>query len=349
MTGSRALRRRLEALLIAVGAVLLTGVAGAVLLLLGGQSPGAAAGALVRGSVGSWDVFLSFTLVRSIPLILTGLAVALAFRAGVWNIGAEGQLYAGAIAATWVGLAAASLPAIALVPAVLVASFVAGGLWALLPAVMRVRFGVGEVITTILMNFVGIHLASWVVHGPLREPRGVFPQSAELPAAARLPELTAGGPLHSGLLLALALAAGLTFLFRSTRAGFRIRATGASPEAAKIAGRIDTGRVILVTFLASGAIAGLAGGAQISGLTFALYEGLSPGWGYTAIAVALLARLHPAGVVATAVLFGALQAGSGAMQREAGIPSAWVGVVEALVILAVLGLDRIRSVRSTDG
>jgi simple sugar transport system permease protein len=321
---------RFEALLIAVGAVAITAIAGTLLLVAGGQDPAAAAGALVRGSVGSWSVFISFTLVRSIPLILTGLAVALAFKAGVWNIGAEGQLYAGAIAATWVGLSAAALPAPVLVPAVLLASLVAGALWALLPAVMRVRFGVGEVITTILMNFVGIHLASWAVHGPLREPRGVFPQSAELPMAARLPALSADGRLHFGLVIGLVLAAGLTVLFRSTRFGFQIRATGASPLAARVSGRIDTRMVVLTAFLASGAIAGLAGGAQVSGLTFALYEGLSPGWGYTAIAVALLARLHPAGVVATAILFGALQAGSGAMQREAGIgsdswkrPSGW--------------------------
>lgn len=347
MADSRAVRVRLEAFLIAGAAVAITAIAGALLLLLGGQDPVAAAGALVRGSVGSWNVFLSFTLVRSVPLILTGLAVALAFRAGVWNIGAEGQLYAGAIAATWVGLSGAALPVVVLLPAVLLASFVAGAFWALLPAVMRVRFGVGEVITTILMNFVGIHLASWAVHGPLREPRGVFPQSAELPEAARLPALMPGGPLHSGLLLALLVAVALTWVLTTTRVGFQIRATGASPDAARVSGRIDIGRVVLLTFLVSGAIAGLAGGAQVSGLTFALYEGLSPGWGYTAIAVALLARLHPAGVVATAILFGALQAGSGAMQREAGIPSAWVGVVEALVILAVLGLDRMRSMRGT--
>lgn len=339
------MRSRFESLFIAVGAVALTGIVGTVLLVIGGQDPAAAAGALIRGSVGSWNVFVSFTLVRSIPLILTGLAVALAFRAGVWNIGAEGQLYAGAIAATWIGLSGAALPAPILVPAVLLASCVAGALWALLPAVMRVRFGVGEVITTILMNFVGIHLASWAVHGPLQEPRGVFPQSAELPMAARLPALSADGRLHFGLVAGLLLAAGLTILFRSTRAGFQVRATGASPLAARVSGRIDTRRVVLLTFLASGAIAGLAGGAEVSGLTFALYEDLSPGWGYTAIAVALLARLHPVGVVATAILFGALQAGSGAMQREAGIPSAWVGVVEALVILAVLGLDRLRSLR----
>lgn len=348
MSDSRPLRARFEAFFIAAAAVGITAVAGALLLFIGGQNPAAAAGALLRGSIGSWNVFLSFTLVRSIPLILTGLAVALAFRAGVWNIGAEGQLYAGAIAATAVGLSGAGLPAALLVPSVLLASFVAGGVWALLPAVMRVRFGVGEVITTILMNFVGIHLASWAVHGPLREPRGVFPQSAEIPAAARLPALMPDGPLHTGLILALLVAAVLTFVMRSTRIGFQIRATGASPEAASVSGRIDTGRIVLFTFLASGAIAGLAGGAQVSGLTFALYERLSPGWGYTAIAVALLARLHPAGVVATALLFGALQAGSAAMQREAGIPSAWVGVVEALVILAVLGLDRMRALRSAE-
>lgn len=335
-------------LVIAVASVALTAVTGALLLWVGGFSPAAAGGALVRGAFGSPGTFLSITLVRSVPLILTGLAVAVAFRAGAWNIGAEGQLYAGAIAAAWVGLSLGGLPGAIVVPSVLAASLAAGALWALLPAVMRIRLGVGEVITTILMNFVAIHLAALMVHGPMQEARGVFPQSDVIPEVARLPLLTPDGRLHIGFLLALVLAGALVWVLRRTVFGYRIRATGASPEAARVAGRIDTRSVILVSFLASGAIAGLAGGVEVSGVTFALYEGFSPGWGYTAIAVALLAGLHPGGVVLTGVLFGALQAGAGAMQREAGIPAAWVGVVEALVILAVLGLDRVRHERGRE-
>lgn len=320
----------------------LTALAGAALLGLGGYDPFAAAGAMLRGSFGSWNTFVSITLVRSVPLILTGLAVTLAFRAGVWNIGAEGQLYAGAVAAVWVGIEASALPAFLLAPLVLAAACVAGAAWALIPTLMRLRLGIGEVITTILMNFVGIYLAAYMVHGPLQEARGVFPQTESIAEGARLPMLLPGTRLHLGFGIALGLVALFAVVVRYSRFGFRLRAVGASPEAARTAGRIDTHRVLLVSFLGSGAIAGLAGGVEIAGLTHALYEGLSPGWGYTAIAVALLAGLNPTGVVVTGVLFGALQGGAGAMQRDAGIPAAWVGVVEALVILAVLAIDRAR-------
>lgn len=338
-----ALRERLSGpVAVGIGAVAVTVVTGGVLLWMGGYDPFLAAAAMLRGSVGGWDVFMSITLVRSVPLILTGLAVALAFRAGVWNIGAEGQLYVGAIAAVSVGLSFAWLPAWALVSSVLLASAVAGALWALVPAAMRLRLGVGEVITTILMNFVGINLAAYMVHGPLQEAQGVFPQTERIVEAARLPLLVPGTRLHAGFALAVMLALGLAMLMRRSRLGFQLRAVGASPVASRVSGRIDVDRVLLMSFIGSGALAGLAGGVEVAGLTFALYEGLSPGWGYTAIAVALLAGLDPLGVIVAAVLFGALQAGAGAMQRDAGIPAAWVGVVEALVILAVLGLDRLR-------
>ncbi len=298
-----------ETALVGLGAVGATALVGAGLLLLGGYHPGAAAAAMLRGAFGSWDIFVSITLVRS-------------------------------------GLAGGALPSVLLLPLVLLAAFAGGAVWAVVPTMMRVRMGVGEVLTTILMNFVAIYLAAYMVHGPLQESRGVFPQTDPIAEAARLPALLPGTRLHLGFGLAVVLAAGYWIVLRQARFGFQVRAVGASPDAARVAGRIDTNRVIVVTFLLSGAVAGLAGGIQVSGLTHALYEDLSPGWGYTAIAVALLAGLHPLGVVATGVLFGALQAGAGAMQRDAGIPAAWVGVVEALVILAVLGLDRVRRLRA---
>ncbi|HSG46798.1 MAG TPA: hypothetical protein VLA43_03170, partial [Longimicrobiales bacterium] len=169
--------RRFQGVLVALGALAITVAVVTSALQIGGYSAASAATALVGGTVGSPQIFLSVTLVRAVPLVLTGLAVALAFRAGVWNIGAEGQLYAGAIAAAWAGLSWSGAPAWVLVPAVLTASAVAGALWAAVPTFMKLRLGVGEVITTILMNFVGIHLAAWVVHGPLQEARGVFPQT----------------------------------------------------------------------------------------------------------------------------------------------------------------------------
>lgn len=329
---------------VALGAVAVTVAIAGASLALGGYDPAEAAGAMARGSVGSLQVFFSVTLVRAVPLILTGLAVAIAFRAGVWNIGAEGQLYAGAIAAVWVGLNVGGWPAPLAVPAVLGAAAIGGALWALLPALMRVRLGVGEVITTILMNFVGLHLASYVVRGPLQEARGVFPQTDSVAEAARLGVMVPGTRLHWGFAVTVLVAVGLSFTLRKTRAGFRIRAVGASPTAARVAGRIDSKRVWTGAFLSSGAIAGLAGGVEITGVTYALYEGLSPGWGYTAIAVALLAGLSPLAVLATGALFGALEGGASAMQREAGVPSTWVGFVQALVILSVIALDRVRRV-----
>jgi simple sugar transport system permease protein len=192
------------------------------------------------------------------------------------------------------------------------------------------------------MNFVGIHLASYLVHGPLQEARGVFPQTDQIVSAARLPMLVPGTRLHAGFALAVLLAVALSLMLRRTGAGFRLRAVGASPEAARVAGRIDVGRVTALAFLGSGALAGLAGGVQVAGVTYALYEGLSPGWGYTAIAVALLARLEPVAVLATGVLFGALEAGAGAMQRDAGIPPVWVTAIQALIILAVLALAEVQ-------
>jgi simple sugar transport system permease protein len=310
-------------------------------LALGGFDPWRALGALLSGSLGSFTAVFSITLVRAVPLILTGLAVALAFRAGIWNIGAEGQLYAGAVAGVALALAApASVPGWLLLPGVLAVGGLAGAGWAAIPAALRLRAGVGEVITTILMNFVAIHLAAWMVHGPLQEARGVFPQTDRISDAARLPTLIPGTRLHLGFALAVLLAAGLWVWLRYTASGFRIRAVGASPDAARVAGRIEDGPALFKVFLASGAVAGLAGVVEVSGVTFALYEDFSPGYGYTAIAVALLAGLHPLGVVLTGTLFGALEGGAGAMQREAGVPAGWVQAVEALVILSILAADR---------
>jgi simple sugar transport system permease protein len=325
---------------LAGGALVLTLLVAAGALALGGYPPVPAGTALVRGAVGSGDALLSVTLVRAVPLILTGLAVALAFRGGVWNIGAEGQLYAGALVGTAAGLAAPGPPAPWHAPLVLGAAALGGALWAALPALLRVRRGVGEVITTLVLNFVALNLVSWVVRGPLQEPRRVFPQSAPIAEAARLAPLWEGTRLHWGFPIAVALAVLLWWVLGRTAVGFRLRAVGASPSAARVGGRIPVAPLTLGTFLASGSLAGLAGGVEVAGVTYALYEGLSPGHGYTAIAVALLARLNPLGVVAAGALFGGLEGGAGAMQRSVGVPAAWVRLVEALVILSVLAIGR---------
>jgi ABC-type uncharacterized transport system permease subunit len=328
---------------IAAGTLALTFAAAAVLLWLGGFSPIPALAALLDGAVGSPDRLLSITLVRAVPLTLTGLAVALAFRAGVWNIGAEGQFYAGAVAAAWIGLFDVGLPPILGVPLVLACAAGAGALWTLVPALMRLRLGVGEVITTILMNFVAIHLVGWLVNGPLQESRGVFPQSEAIAEWARMAPMIPGTRLHWGAGVTVLLGLGMTWWAFRSAGGFRVLVTGLSAPAARISGRIATDRVQFRTFLWSGALAGLAGGVEVSGVTFALYDGMSPGYGYTAIAVALLAGLNPLGVLGAGLLFGALEGGAGAMQREAGIPAVWVSGIEALVILGVVALEGVRS------
>jgi len=311
-----------------------------VAFTLGGHDLSDALTALWRGAFGTPERFLSITLVRSVPLMLTGLAVALAFRAGVWNIGAEGQLYAGAASAVYVALALDGAPAPILIPAVMAAAAILGGAWAVVPAYLRARSGVNEVISTLLMNFVGIYFVAWLVHGPLQESRGVFPQSDPIPLAAQLPTLVPGSRLHAGFLMALGLAAVLAWGFKRTAVGLRVRAVGLAPEAARVSGRIPADRVIWTTLVVSGVIAGVAGGVEVSGVTFALYENLSPGYGYTAIAVALLGGLRPWGVVLAAVLFGALEAGASSMQRDAAVPAVWVDVITALAILAVVAFNR---------
>jgi simple sugar transport system permease protein len=310
----------------------------ALSLAASGYDAARALGALWGGAFGSTDAVLSALLPRAIPLILVGLAIGLAFRAGAFNIGAEGQFYAGAIAATWVGLTLAAWPRAILVPCVLAAGLVAGMLWTIVPVVLRLRFGVVEVISTLLLNFVAEATVSWMVQGPLQEAKHIYPQSDPLPLTARLPQL-GGTRLHLGLVLAVGVAVGLWVFGRRTLAGFQLRATGANPLAASVMGGVNTRRVFALALLGSGALAGLAGGTEVSGTTYALFQNLSPGYGFTGIAVALLARLHPLGTIATGLLFAALEAGASAMQRDAGVPAVAVYMVEAAVIIVVLLAD----------
>ncbi len=284
-------------------------------------------------------------LVRATPLLLTGLAVALAFRAGIWNIGAEGQFYAGAVAVTWIGTRVgldSPWAALILVP---FAAMAAGMLWAAVPAYLRARFGVLEVITTIMLNFVAELLVSFLVQGPLQEAGRTYPQLDPIAEVARLPVLVPGSRFTWAFPVAVLLAVGPWFVLTRTRAGFLVRAVGASPSAARVSGRIRVGRVVAVAFLASGALAALAGAAEVSGVTFALYEKLSPGYGYSAIAVALLVRLHPLAIVGTAVLFGALAAAVGSLHLggpwgglvAAGLAGAFVAAVFAAVAVGLAG------------
>ena len=298
--------------------------------------------ALWKGSLGSSYALASATLVRATPLIFTGLAVALAFQAGVFNIGAEGQLLAGAAVAAVVASTLSTVLGPLTLPAELIGGVVAGACWAGIAAWLRSRFRVLEIISTIMLNFVALHVVGYLVRGPLQEPLRIYPQSSILPDVGTMPRLIPGTRLHWGLTIAIAIAVILWWLLRRTAAGFRLRASGANPIAARSAGLINVSRVTAFAFIGSGALAGLAGAVELTGVTFALYENISPGYGYTAIAVALLARLDPLRVIAAGFFFGALEAGASAMQRDAGVPAAFVSVVEAMIVLVVIAFDAIR-------
>ena len=290
--------------------------------------------------------FIVDMLVHATPLIIAGLAVAIAFRAGIWNIGADGQFIAGATAAAWVGVSASAAIGWLALPLALVAGAIAGGSWAAIAAWLRSRFGVLEVISTIMLNFIATYGASYLVRGPLQEPTHVFPQTDSIVGGAHMPILISGTQLHWGFILALLLAVVTWWVMKYSAVGFRIRASGMSPFAARSAGLINVPWVTSGAFVVSGAIAGVAGAVEVCGVTFALYENISPGYGYTAIAVALLAGLNPLGVIGTGILFGALETAAGTMQRNAGIPATTASVIEAIVILAVIGIAQFRSRRS---
>lgn len=316
---------------LAVAAVVLA------LLLFVVLATGGDAGALAafwRGSLGTKSALLSGTLVRAIPLALIGTGLAIAFRAGVLNIGAEGQLLMGAVAGTIVGLHASASGAILLA---LAAGALAGSAWAAIAGWLRVRFGVLEIISTIMLNFVAANLVSYLVRGPLQEPTRVYPQTIEIHAAAQLPRL-GDMRLHAGIVIAALACVLAWWLFARTAAGFRMRVVGASPDAARVSGRVAVARTTLGAMALSGGLAGLAGGIEVTGVTYALYENISPGYGFAGIAVAMLARLDPRWVAPSALLFATLETGALGLQRDAGLPSTFAAVLEAVAILAVIAM-----------
>ena len=316
------MRRVLIALAAGAAAVLLVGVAG---LATGHRE---LLPILIHGSLGS-RFALEGTLLKTVPLLLTGLSVALAFRAGVWNIGGEGQFIAGALAAfvaSRYGLVAS-----------LLAAMIAGALWASIASLMRLWRNAPEVLTTILLNFIAIHLLGWCVNGPLQEPSGQYPESDS--AASALPQI---GEVHAGIAIAIVAAIAAWFLLYRTAEGLRLRAVGLNPFAAQNAG-VNVRAQIIRAMALSGAMAGLGGGIELLGVTHRLYERFASGYGYSGIAVALLAGLHPLATIASSTFFGALVTGAGELQRSANISSQVATLGQALVILALALFGRYRA------
>lgn len=328
-------------------AIAATVIVASLLAMLAGANPFAVLGLILKGAAGSKFAVLE-TLNRATPLIFTGLAVAVAFRARLWNIGAEAQLYAGALMTVVLGTGALPWSATALLPTLVLVSMLAGAAVLLVPALLKVRFGVDEVVTTLLFNFIFLLFISLLLEGPLKDPMGMgWPKSEHLIAEARLPRIVEGLRLHWGFALALISAALVWVIQRRTTLGYEMRAVGLNREAARFAG-IPVNAVLIKTALLSGGLAALAGFSEVAGVKGSLTLDLSPGFGYTGIIVAMLALLNPLGVIAAALFVAGIFVGADSMSRAVGVPTYLADIMLAtallLMVLAIL-LTRFRVVR----
>ena len=302
-------------------------------------------GALFSGALGDANA-ISESLVASTPYILTGLTVAVGFRGGLFNIGAEGQLLVAAGVAVVIGYSF-DLPAFIHLPFAIIGGVLAGALYGAIPGYLKAKTGAHEVINTIMMNYIAIIFFSWAFTGPLRRPGGDAPVTAEILPSAYLPQIFDGYRLHWGFVLALVVAFLIWWLLFKTTLGFEIRTTGANPNAARYGG-IKITRVIVLTMAISGGLAGLAGVGEVLGLNHFLASGFSAGYGFDAIALALLGKSHPLGVVLAALLFGTLRNGATRMQSIASIPIDIISVVQALVIVFIAAPDIVRWIYFND-
>jgi simple sugar transport system permease protein len=290
-------------------------------------------GALFAGAFGS--AFNSVeTVVKAAPMIFTGLAVAVAFRAKFWNIGAEGQLLAGAMAAAFVG-GIEALPIWTLVPLMILAGALAGGLWASVPATLKVRYQVDDVVATLMLNFVMFYAMMALLDGPWKDPLSGYPDSPDIRMDAEFPILLERTRLHLGVALALLSAILVWLLMTRTTLGFAIRAVGENARAANHAG-IPVNRVVFVTAIISGGLAGLAGVGEVAGMHYQVMASLSPGYGYTGIVIAMLARLNPLGVVPAALFFAAVATGAETMSRKTGVPVFLADIIQGASLICML-------------
>jgi general nucleoside transport system permease protein len=309
-----------------------------VFIVATGGDPVAAFKALLLGAFGSPRA-IGETLLRTTPLIFTGLALAYGFRSGVFNIGAEGQLYMGGLAAAYFGVLFGGLSIYLAIPLVIVFASIAGAAWAFIPALMKVRIGANEVITTMMFTYIGRYVVSWLVTGPLVAPGGI-PQTVQLPVSSELPRLSAilpflgTGRAHLGIVVAIAFAVVLWAVLKYTTLGYEARAVGYNPFASQTGG-VSVGATVIKSLCISGALAGIAGAVEVMAVYGRLFDNFSNNFGFTGIAVALLAKNNPLGVIAAALLFGAMDAGAGTMQLEAGVSQKVISIIQAVIIFAI--------------
>jgi ABC-type uncharacterized transport system permease subunit len=332
---------KFNSLLLTLIALCCSVAVGAIILSLSGFNPTLAYQSIFQGAFGS-RIAISQTLLKTTPLLIIGIGVAIAFKGSAFNIGAEGQFYAGALGATLCEMVfhETALPSPIMIILCLLSAFVFGGLWGAIPGYLKAYRQASEVVTSVMLTSVAILFIRFLVQqgGPIAEPRGFYPETQEIAEIAKLPYIWDRTRLHFGFIIAL-LVVVLAFVFiERTTWGYKIKATGQNAMAAEYAG-INVNIVTICTMALSGAIAGLAGGIEVLGTSWKLYVGLSPGYGYSAIAVALLGRLNPFGIIFSALLFGMLNTGSNQMARSIGIPSTLAAVLQAVVLLFVVGFS----------
>lgn len=325
--------RRDEAVSLLI-AILAAVIATSLLILITGVGIIDGLSALMKGAFGSRHAVLE-TLVQATPLIFTGLAAAIAFRARVWNIGGEGQFFAGAMGAFWVAETFSGLPPALMIPAILTGAAITAGAWGSIAGVLKARYGTNEIITTVMLNFIILLILSYLLGGRWRAPDTYYYQTVRMPVASNLPRFVSDSRLHWGFVLAIAVAVLAHILIEKTPLGFEIRGLGINKDAAEFKG-ISVARTTIIVMAISGAIAGLGGASEVAGIYHRLQLDISPGFGFTGIIIALLGRLTPLGVVIAAIAFGALVNGSTAMQILTGIPAALVDVIQGITLIFVL-------------
>ena len=315
--------------------VVLAIAATTLMMLLCHASPAEAYQMFFNGIFGNLSSFCE-VFVKATPLILTGLGCAVAFKTGFFNIGAEGQFYVGAVAAAMIALNLTSVPGPARIVLSMLAGFLCGGVWALVAAIFKAKFGISEIIVTIMLNYIAINFLGIAVRTFLMDPEGTVPQSARIDSSAALGLLMPPARLNAGIIIAVAAVVIVWVLMEKTKVGYEIKVVGSNQRAAKCNGISVMKNIVISAFL-SGGLAGLAGVIEVIGIQKKLLEGISSDCGYTAVLIALIASNNPISVLIAAVGFAAMQVGVNSMQRQLSIPSAIVNILIGLVVLLILG------------
>jgi simple sugar transport system permease protein len=321
-------------IVIPVAAILATLILSAIPILIAGGHLWKSYFYLFYGALGTRFNLLE-TFVKASPLLLTGLAVAFAFRAKFWNIGAEGQLLAGALTATVVGVFFTGLPGVLVLPVVMICGFFAGGIWASIPAILKTKLKVDDVVSTLLLNYVMVHIMGALLFGPLQQPGSSWPRSSAIMEAAKYPILLARSRFHLGFLLSLFAVFVIWFINKKTTFGYQSKAVGVNVRAAHFGG-INTTSVILWTALISGGLAGLAGVGELCALQYRLIMDISPGYGYSGIVIAMLGNLHPIGVLFSSLFFSIIIVGAQTMSRMTGVPTYIAEVIQGMALMVML-------------